>query len=181
MCQKGAWTALGVLSIIWQVAFHSTICSTTMLRRLHDISVLLTVAMLLTQAVCPSLGFACGCSVTGESFVTQATCCCCSQAASMPSECSHCASPSEQNVPADDSRHDSACYCGDSAPIEPIAPAAPESSETTLKTLSLIACINVCKNEAVVLSQTTPARPSVLSSEELTHNYRQVVLCVWLT
>lgn len=99
----------------------------------------------------------------------------------MPIDCSHCSSRGEQSLSADAAEHGAACICGDSFPVEPMVPAVPGSSETALKNLSLIACINGCRNEAVVGATATPARSFVLSSESLTHNYRQVVLCVWLT
>lgn len=160
-----------------------------MLPKIQAISVWMTVAMLLVQAVCPGSTFGCGCQISLSSCesVDQECCCSTDEAGSSTGNCPHCNPVSEPNESseshwlADEYQQNSFCHCGEIAPPIPVEPNVPESSETTLKLVQdLISNVGGCL-EPELVPASTPSPPTVSSSEERTHNFKQVVLCVWLT
>lgn len=143
-------------------------------QKLQSTSVLLTVAMLLLQAAFPGVGCACVRGMATCNSTDNATCHC---SESSPQTCSHCNSQSDKQSSEGGLDQDLGCHCGD---FVPVAPTVPESSESTLIVLDLMANATMALTEKVY-SSSTPALPVVLSSEELRHNFKQIVLCVWLT
>lgn len=151
----------------------------------------MTAVMLLAQVVCPGLALGCGCqNITPSSPATEQVCrCCCSSGSdSLASgSCPHCNPASEsddssESDTADDQFHRHfTCHCGDLVPVLPAEEGIPDSSESLLgQVLGQFASIDWCLRTKVIVAP-IPVPPPVLSSEELTHNYTQVVLCVWLT
>ena len=138
--------------------------------------------MLLMQAVCPGLAFSCGCQHEwNPGSIREAGCCCCGKTeVETTASCPHCNPPVEADTPAS-GEPGSGCHCGDFAPVAPAEQTVPESSESSLRhILDLIVGIHPGLTTKVVLMP-APAPPPVLSSEELTRNYKQIVLGVWLT
>jgi hypothetical protein len=138
--------------------------------------------MLLAQAVCPGLVLSCGCQHARSSgSINEKGCCCCGKVdVDTTASCPHCNPPVKSDSPVSGER-DSVCHCGDFVPIAPADQTIPESSESSLRyVLDLI--VGICPGLTTkVVAAPAPAPPPVLSSEVLTHNYKQIVLGVWLT
>lgn len=152
------------------------------LQPLHLAAVWTTVAMLLTQAMWPGLVLGCGCQHTRScGSVHEDACCCCAKVETENSSgCPHCGPPAASEEPASGER-ESICRCGDFVPLAPADQTIPEPSESSLRyVLDLISGIHPGLTTKVVVAP-APAPPPVLSSEELTHHYKQIVLGVWLT
>lgn len=146
-------------------------------------SVWLTTAMLFVQTVCPGLTVGCSCKQTMTSCCSnQETCCFGSREFSTSSlgSCPHCNRSSESDEPECGFQQDSVCHCGDFIPVESPSQVVPETTSSLEHLLALIVCTN-CGVTTILIEAPAPIPPPVPSSEELTHNYTQIVLCVWLT
>lgn len=152
-----------------------------MFPQLQVTAVWMTAIMLFVQSVCPGLVMGCGCQQAGSSCsMDQAACCCGSGEAEGSTHCPHCNPPAEPNESEDGFRQHSVCHCGDFAPVEPVSQSVPEATTSLEHLLTLIVCTNLGVT-TILPEAASPTPPPVPSSEELTHNYKQVVLCVWLT
>lgn len=166
--------------------------STAFLRTLHTVStnlqvttVWMTAAMLFAQAVCPDIGFGCGCQRIDSSTcsLTQKGCCCSKESESSPqSECPHCSPPAESQERDNEFQQDSICHCGDGVPLEPVQQRIPDSSESSLKLLvdQIVNNNNACLATTIIPAPTA-ASPAVPLSQEHEQPSKQSVLCIWLT
>lgn len=73
------------------------------------------------------------------------------------------------------------CHCGDFVPLGPLQPGSQESTELVQNVVwHLLAAVDL-RSGLQAADAPFPAPPPVFSSEQLQHNYKQVVLCVWRT
>lgn len=163
-----------------------------MVSRTQVAAVWMTVTMLLAQMVCPGVAFGCGCQSTATCFSGQRACCCSGEKAKVTTRsCPHCHPVSDSSTESDapqlargtakKSEWGTVCHCSDDAPRIPAEEYIPDASESDFRLLwDVISNFDSCLSTQVVL-ECSPMRPRVPSSEELTHNYKQIVLCVWLT
>lgn len=151
--------------------------------KLQVTAVWMTAAILLAQAVFPSLAFGCGCRhICSADSRSQEICCRTGATHSEPKEaCPHCGPPAGAAEPGGEFLRDSVCRCGDSAPLIPAEQMIPESSKSTFKHFfDLIVGNDISWTTKVALAS-TPAPPPMPLSEDPTHNDKQALLCVWLT
>lgn len=144
----------------------------------------MSAVMLIAHPVCPILTLGCDCqqSVCSLCSKDQGTCCCSNALANYDSAtCSHCHPPAaSKESEAGGPQRNSLCHCCDSAPANRAPQNIPDPASSLKNLVDLIICthlgvVSPCVDAPALMP------PPVPSSEELTHNYKQVVLCVWLT
>lgn len=145
-------------------------------------SVWLTTAMLLAQAVCPGLLFACGCNRSGRlscfanrGGVSVHTCCTSAESDSSPA-CLHCGVGSHADRSASGQ---AVCHCGDYAPSQLALPGVPGSQHLT-SLFDWIGAGTTCSTTALALPA-PPVHAQVPSSQFLVPHFKQILHCVWLT
>ncbi|WP_146506809.1 hypothetical protein [Thalassoglobus neptunius] len=154
----------------------------------RPIAAWMTFALLLMQTVCAGMDFGCGCgSLPSPCKAGEEDCCCSGEEAFDAGTCSHCSPVSEfddshrSDGNADGFQRVSVCHCGEFTPRSSEEQGIPDASESVFKhLLAAIVSGDECIRTRLIFAPTL-GNSQVPSHVELTHNYKQVVLCVWLT